>query len=61
MFIWTSELVIRAMSARSLSMSAPFLPITTPGRAEWIVTRAFFAGRSMTIRLTPAWDRRLNR
>ena len=30
-------------------MSAPFLPITTPGRAEWIVTRHFLCGRSITI------------
>ena len=30
-------------------MSAPFLPITTPGRAEWMLTRHFLCGRSMTI------------
>ena len=34
----------------SFSMSAPFLPITTPGRAEWMVTRHFLCGRSMTMR-----------
>jgi hypothetical protein len=27
------------------SMSSPFLPMTTPGRALKIVMRAFFAGR----------------
>ena len=30
-------------------MSAPFLPMTMPGRAEWMVTRHFLCGRSMTI------------
>ena len=30
-------------------MSAPFLPMTTPGRAEWMVTRHFLCGRSITI------------
>ena len=30
-------------------MSAPFLPITTPGRAECTVTRHFLCGRSITI------------
>ena len=38
-----------ATGLRSFSMSAPFLPITTPGRAEWIVTRHFLCGRSITI------------
>ena len=45
----TSLFVILAMSSRSFSMSAPFLPMTTPGRAEWIVMRASCAGRSMTM------------
>src|ERR1700724_415205 len=45
----TSDSVIFATILRILSMSAPFLPITTPGRAEWIVTRHFLCGRSMTI------------
>ena len=49
MFRLTSLPVILASSLRSFSMSAPFLPMTTPGRAEWMVTRAFLAGRSMTI------------
>ena len=35
-------------------MSSPFLPITMPGRAVWIVMFAFFAGRSMWMRLTDA-------
>jgi len=30
------------------------LPMTTPGRAEWIVILALLAGRSMTMRLTAA-------
>ena len=34
-------------SERSFSMSSPFLPITMPGRAVWIVMLAFFAGRSI--------------
>ncbi len=35
-------------------MSSPFLPITTPGRAEKIVMRAFLAGRSIRMRDTAA-------
>ena len=35
-------------------MSSPFLPITTPGRAVWIVTRAVLAGRSIWIFEMPA-------
>jgi hypothetical protein len=35
-------------------MSSPFLPITTPGRAVWMVMCAFFAGRLIWIRLTEA-------
>ncbi len=49
MLITTSEVVILPTILRSLSMSAPFLPITTPGRAEWMVTRHFRCGRSITI------------
>jgi len=37
----------RAVSWRSFSMSSPFLPITMPGRAVWIVMLTFFAARSM--------------
>ncbi len=40
MLMTTSEAVMSATRLRSLSMSAPFLPITTPGRAEWIVHAA---------------------
>ena len=36
------------------SMSSPFLPMTTPGRAVKIVMRAFFAGRSIRTRPTAA-------
>ncbi len=39
---------------RSFSMSAPFLPMIRPGRAEWIVTRHFLCGRSMTTLEMPA-------
>ena len=39
-------------------MSSPFLPITTPGRAEKIVMRAFLAGRSIRMRDTAAFFRR---
>ena len=35
-------------------MSAPFLPMITPGRAVWIVTRHLRCGRSMMTRLMPA-------
>src|SRR5436190_341521 len=41
----TSLFVTLAMSPRNLSMSAPFLPMTTPGRAECKVMRVFFAAR----------------
>jgi hypothetical protein len=34
---------------RSTSISAPFLPMITPGRAVWIVTRHLRCGRSMMI------------
>ena len=36
-------------------MSSPFLPITTPGRAEKMVMRAFLAGRSIRMRDTAAF------
>src|SRR5665811_420068 len=36
-------------------MSSPFFPITTPGRAEKIVIRAFLAGRSISTRDTDAF------
>jgi hypothetical protein len=57
----TSPPVMFCRSRLSFSMSAPFLPITTPGRAVWIEMRAFLAGRSMMIRETPAWVSRLRR
>ena len=50
----TSDCVSAATFLRSFSMSAPFLPITTPGRAEWMVTRHFLCGRSITILETAA-------
>ena len=43
-----------AVSPRSFSMSSPFLPITMPGRAVWIVMLTFFAARSISMRLTEA-------
>ena len=36
-----------AVSPRSFSMSSPFLPITMPGRAVWIVMLTFLAARSI--------------
>src|SRR3954468_12307915 len=39
----------------SASMSSPFLPITTPGRAEKMVMRALLAGRSISTRETAAF------
>src|SRR5450432_2604490 len=50
----TSVPIILRSSARSVSISSPFLPMTTPGRALWIVMRAFLAGRSMVILPTDA-------
>src|SRR5450830_682826 len=44
-----------ASSFLRFSMSSPFLPITTPGRAEKIVMRAFLAGRSIRMRETAAF------
>ena len=48
----------RPSSTFRFSMSSPFLPITTPGRAEKIVMRAFLAGRSIRMRDTAAFFRR---
>ena len=46
--------MMRRSSAFSDSISSPFLPITTPGRAEKIVMRASLAGRSISTRPTEA-------
>src|SRR5437868_64750 len=54
----TSLFVTLAMSPRSLSMSAPFLPMTTPGRAECKVMRVFFAARSINTFEIAAWVNR---
>src|SRR3984957_15143450 len=43
-----------AVSARNFSMSSPFLPITIPGRAVWIVMLTFLAARSISTLLTEA-------
>jgi hypothetical protein len=48
MFSFTSLAVSFESCARSFSMSAPFLPMITPGRAAKIDTRHSLAGRSMT-------------
>ena len=37
-----------AVSWRSFSMSSPFLPITMPGRAVWMVMFTFLAARSIS-------------
>ena len=54
MFKPTSVPIILRKLARNVSMSSPFLPMTTPGRALWIVMRAFFAGLSIVILPTEA-------
>jgi hypothetical protein len=46
--------MMRRSSALSASISSPFLPITTPGRAEKMVMRASLAGRSISTRPTEA-------
>ena len=52
----TSDVVSLASSPASFSISAPFLPISTPGRAVCTVTRHFLCGRSMTTLEMPAWS-----
>ena len=47
-----------AVSWRSFSMSSPFLPMTMPGRAVWMVMFTFLAARSISTRLTEASFRR---
>ena len=47
-----------AVSWRSFSMSSPFLPMTMPGRAVWMVMFTFLAARSIRTRLTEASFRR---
>ena len=42
-------------------MSSPFLPITTPGRALWMVILASLAGRSIITLPTEAWESRFFR
>ncbi len=54
MLMMTSDGVMPATCFLSLSISAPFLPMTTPGRAEWMVTRHFLCGRSITTLATAA-------
>ena len=39
----------------SFSISAPFLPMTMPGRAVWMLILALFAARSISILEMPAW------
>ena len=50
----TAIFISFATSTRSFSMSSPLRPITTPGRAVWIVMLALRAARSMWILLTEA-------
>ena len=42
-------------SARSVSTSAPRLPIRMPGRAVWMFTTTFSPVRSITTFEMPAW------
>src|SRR5688572_18119379 len=46
--------MMRRSSDLSDSISSPFLPMTTPGRAEKMVMRASLAGRSISTRPTEA-------
>ena len=55
MFRLTSLRVIWAICLRSFSMSAPFLPMITPGRAAKMDTRHSLAGRSITTLEMAAW------
>src|SRR5690606_3129181 len=56
--IATSALVSRASSSRSLSTSEPPLPITTPGRAVWMVRITFCGFRSISTSAIEACPRR---
>jgi hypothetical protein len=47
--------VSRESSCFSFSISAPFFPMTIPGRAVWMLILALFAARSISIFETPAW------
>ena len=49
-----SREVSLASSCLSFSISAPFLPMTMPGRAVWMLIFALFAARSISMRETPA-------
>src|SRR3989344_4739084 len=55
MFTETGTFRRLASSSFRFSMSSPFLPITTPGRAEKMVMRALLAGRSIKMRDTAAF------
>ena len=55
MLICAGTPAILDTALRNFSTSSPFLPITIPGRAVWIVTRMLFAGRSIVIRDTEAF------
>ncbi len=54
MFTCTGTPISFCSWPRKFSISSPFLPITTPGRALYTVILAFLAGRSITTLLTAA-------
>ena len=55
MLMKMSRLVNCASSLRSVSTSAPRLPIRMPGRAVWMFTTTFSPVRSITTFEMPAW------
>ena len=55
MFRKTSFSVNFWRSFFTVSMPAPRLPMTMPGRAVWTLTFTLFAARSISTSLTPAW------
>jgi len=54
MLMKVSLLVSFDSSCLSFSISAPFLPMTIPGRAVWMLIFALLAARSISIFDTPA-------
>jgi len=56
---WISRIISRltffSRSRFRFSISEPFLPMTSPGLAVWILILALLAARSISILATPAW------
>ena len=56
MLMKTSRFAVKpASSARSVSTSAPRLPIRMPGRAVWMFSTTLSPVRSITTCEMPAW------